>query len=83
MSGALHDLTVAQLAARLRAKDVSAVEAAQHFLARGGIGVHSDLLVVEAARFEQVLGGNAVGADGGAVDLDRAHGVEGVDRRGP
>ncbi len=31
---ALHDLTVAQLAARLAAKDVSAVEAAQHFLDR-------------------------------------------------
>ena len=31
---ALHDLSVAQLAAKLRAKDVSATEAAQHFLAR-------------------------------------------------
>ena len=30
----LHDLTVAQLAAKLRAKDVSATETAQHFLAR-------------------------------------------------
>lgn len=35
VSDALHDLTVAQLAAKLRAKEVSAVEAAQHFLARG------------------------------------------------
>ncbi len=35
MSGELHDLTVAQLAAKLRAQEVSAVEAAQHFLARG------------------------------------------------
>ncbi|HSW18793.1 MAG TPA: Asp-tRNA(Asn)/Glu-tRNA(Gln) amidotransferase subunit GatA [Ramlibacter sp.] len=35
MSGAdLHDLSVAQLAARLRAKSVSATEAAQHFMAR-------------------------------------------------
>jgi aspartyl-tRNA(Asn)/glutamyl-tRNA(Gln) amidotransferase subunit A len=32
---ALHDLTVAQLAKQLRSKEVSAVEAAQHFLARG------------------------------------------------
>ena len=32
---ALHELTVAELAARLRAKEFSAVEAAQHFLARG------------------------------------------------
>ncbi len=31
---ALHDLTVTQLAARLRAREVSAVETAQHFLAR-------------------------------------------------
>jgi aspartyl-tRNA(Asn)/glutamyl-tRNA(Gln) amidotransferase subunit A len=35
MSAALHDLTVAQLAAELRAKKVSATEAARHFLARG------------------------------------------------
>jgi len=34
MSG-LHDLTVAQLAATLRSKELSAVEAARHFLARG------------------------------------------------
>jgi aspartyl-tRNA(Asn)/glutamyl-tRNA(Gln) amidotransferase subunit A len=34
MTSALHDLTVAQLAAKLRAREVSAVEAAQHFLAR-------------------------------------------------
>ena len=31
---ALHDLTVAQLATKLRAREVSAVETAQHFLAR-------------------------------------------------
>ncbi|MCC2634278.1 MAG: gatA [Ramlibacter sp.] len=31
----LHDLTVAQLATKLRQKEVSAVEAARHFLARG------------------------------------------------
>jgi aspartyl-tRNA(Asn)/glutamyl-tRNA(Gln) amidotransferase subunit A len=31
---ALHDLTVTQLAARLRAREVSAVETAKHFLAR-------------------------------------------------
>ncbi len=34
ISSNLHDLTVAQLAAKLRAKDVSAVEVTQHFLAR-------------------------------------------------
>ena len=32
---ALHDLTVAQLAGELRAKKVSALEVAQHFVARG------------------------------------------------
>ena len=35
MSDALHDLTVAQLAARLKAREVSAEEVARHFLARG------------------------------------------------
>ena len=34
MSEALHELTVAQLAARLKARDVSAEEVARHFLAR-------------------------------------------------
>ncbi|MGE0330578.1 MAG: Asp-tRNA(Asn)/Glu-tRNA(Gln) amidotransferase subunit GatA [Ramlibacter sp.] len=38
---ALHELTVAGLAAKLRAKEVSAVEAAQHFLTRGA--QHSNL----------------------------------------
>jgi aspartyl-tRNA(Asn)/glutamyl-tRNA(Gln) amidotransferase subunit A len=38
---ALHELTVAGLAAKLRAKEVSATEAAQHFLARGA--QHSSL----------------------------------------
>ena len=34
MSGALHDLGVAELARRLKTRDVSAVETARHFLAR-------------------------------------------------
>ena len=38
---ALHDLTVTQLAAALRAKEVSAVETAQHFMAR--MDRHEDL----------------------------------------
>ena len=33
----LHDLTVAELAVKLRAKEVSAVEVARHFLARGAV----------------------------------------------
>ena len=35
MAAHLHDLTVAQLAAKLRGREVSAVETAQHFLDRG------------------------------------------------
>jgi aspartyl-tRNA(Asn)/glutamyl-tRNA(Gln) amidotransferase subunit A len=35
MSGDLHDLGVAELARRLKTRDVSSVEAARHFLARG------------------------------------------------
>jgi len=38
---ALHDLSVVQLATQLRAKDISAVETAQHFLAR--IKAHESL----------------------------------------
>src|SRR3954471_11774816 len=41
MSGGLHQLSVAALAKKLKAKEVSAVEAAQHFLARGK--AHADL----------------------------------------
>ena len=41
MTDALHDMTVAQLAARLKARELSAVEAAQHFLAR--VRQHADL----------------------------------------
>jgi aspartyl-tRNA(Asn)/glutamyl-tRNA(Gln) amidotransferase subunit A len=41
---ALHDLTVAKLAAKLRKRELSAVEAAKHFLARGtayeGLGAY-------------------------------------------
>ncbi|WP_332815033.1 Asp-tRNA(Asn)/Glu-tRNA(Gln) amidotransferase subunit GatA [Ramlibacter sp.] len=38
---ALHDISVADLARRLKSRDVSAVEVAQHFLARGE--AHGDL----------------------------------------
>jgi aspartyl-tRNA(Asn)/glutamyl-tRNA(Gln) amidotransferase subunit A len=40
-NAALHDLSVAQLATKLRAREVSAVEAAQHFLGRAK--THADL----------------------------------------
>jgi aspartyl-tRNA(Asn)/glutamyl-tRNA(Gln) amidotransferase subunit A len=53
----LHDLTVAELAAKLRSKEVSAVEAARHFLARGkaheGLGAYlstnEDVTLAQAA----------------------------------
>lgn len=55
MSADIHDLTVAQLARQLRQKEVSAVEAARHFLARGArheaLGAY--LSVDEAATLAQ------------------------------
>ena len=50
---ALHDLTVTQLATALRAKKVSAVELAQHFLAR--IKSHEDLGAFLAVNDEVTL----------------------------
>ena len=41
MTSALHDLSVAELAAKLKARELSAVDAAQHFLARAR--QHADL----------------------------------------
>ncbi|TDS76308.1 Asp-tRNA(Asn)/Glu-tRNA(Gln) amidotransferase subunit GatA [Comamonas sp. JUb58] len=39
----LHDLSVAQLAAKLKSREVSSVEAAQHFLTRAQAQAHQDL----------------------------------------
>ena len=65
---ALHDLTVAQLAAQLNKREVSAVEAAQHFLARGR--QHADLgaflAVDEAVTLAQARAADAQIAAGGA-----------------
>ena len=49
----LHDLSVAQLAAKLRAKDVSATETAQHFLARAN--AHASLCTFVAIDEEVTL----------------------------
>jgi aspartyl-tRNA(Asn)/glutamyl-tRNA(Gln) amidotransferase subunit A len=54
---ALHDLTVAELAGKLRSKEVSAAEVAKHFLARGaeheGLGAYlatdADVTLAQAA----------------------------------
>ncbi|MFC5497179.1 Asp-tRNA(Asn)/Glu-tRNA(Gln) amidotransferase subunit GatA [Caenimonas terrae] len=60
---ALHDLTVAELAARLRSKDVSAMEAARHFLARGKaneklgayLSTNEDVTLAQAAAADRRL----------------------------
>ncbi|MFO1246339.1 MAG: Asp-tRNA(Asn)/Glu-tRNA(Gln) amidotransferase subunit GatA [Ramlibacter sp.] len=68
---ALHDLTVAQLAAKLCAKEVSAVEAAQHFLARGAqhaaLGAYLD--VREDVTLAQAQAADARIAAGDAAPL--------------
>jgi aspartyl-tRNA(Asn)/glutamyl-tRNA(Gln) amidotransferase subunit A len=60
MSG-LHDLTLAQLAATLRSKEVSAVEVARHFLDRGArhealgayLAVDEDVTLAQARRADE------------------------------
>ncbi|MBI2772449.1 MAG: Asp-tRNA(Asn)/Glu-tRNA(Gln) amidotransferase subunit GatA [Burkholderiales bacterium] len=65
---ALHDLTVAQLAAKLKAREVSAVEAAKHFMARGTaheslgayLAVDEGVTLAQAAAADaQIAAGNA------------------------
>lgn len=58
MSG-LHDLSVAELARRLKTRDVSAVEAARHFLARG----RADTLGAYLAMDDEVTLAQARAAD--------------------
>ena len=68
MSGALHDLTLAELAAQLRTQKVSAVEVARHFLARGqqhaGLGawldVREDVTLAQAAAADARLAAGEV-----------------------
>ncbi|MBX3585900.1 MAG: Asp-tRNA(Asn)/Glu-tRNA(Gln) amidotransferase subunit GatA [Ramlibacter sp.] len=66
----LHELTVAGLAARLKAREVSAVEAAQHFLARGR--AHASLGAYLATDEAVTL------AQARAVDAQMAAGTAGV-----
>ena len=57
MSGELHDLTAAELAGKLRSKEVSSVEAARHFMARGKaheslgayLSINEDVTLAQAA----------------------------------
>ena len=57
---ALHDLTVAQLAGKLRSKEVSSVEAARHFLARAAA---HEALGAYLATNEEVTLAQAAAAD--------------------
>lgn len=65
---ALHELTVAALAGKLKAKEVSAVEAARHFLDRGKkhdalgayLATNEEVTLAQArAADQQIAGGNA------------------------
>ena len=67
---ALHDLSVAQLAAKLRAKDVSATETAQHFLARANahaslctfVAIDEEVTLRQAAAADARLAGGTAGS---------------------
>jgi aspartyl-tRNA(Asn)/glutamyl-tRNA(Gln) amidotransferase subunit A len=64
----LHDLSVAELARRLKTRDVSAVEAARHFLARG----RADTLGAYLAIDEDVTLAQARAADQRIAQADAA-----------
>ena len=68
---ALHDMGVAQLAALLRAKEVSAVEAAQHFLARAQAqqALGAFVAIDESATLAQARAQDALLAAGNAPAL--------------
>ncbi|RYX94540.1 MAG: Asp-tRNA(Asn)/Glu-tRNA(Gln) amidotransferase subunit GatA [Comamonadaceae bacterium] len=75
---ALHDMTVAQLSASLRAKEVSAVEAAQHFLKRmaaheslGAFLATDDALTLAQARAADAR--IAAGESGALLGVPVAH----------
>jgi aspartyl-tRNA(Asn)/glutamyl-tRNA(Gln) amidotransferase subunit A len=61
---ALHDLTVAELAAKLIAREVSAVETAKHFLARGAahealgayLAIDEDVTLAQARTADERIG---------------------------
>jgi len=74
----LHDLTVTQLAGKLKAKEVSAVEVAGHFLARGkahsGLGAYlatdDQVTLAQAAAADQRI---AAGDQGRLLGVPIAH----------
>ena len=74
----LHDLTVAQLAEKLRSKQASAVEVAQHFLARGAqhdalgayLAVDEDVTLAQARQADQRI---AAGETAAMLGVPIAH----------
>ena len=71
MSKPLHDLTVAQLAATLKAREVSAEEVARHFLARSqaAAGLGAYLALDEEVTLAQARAADAQLAAGHAPAL--------------
>lgn len=71
MTQPLHDLTVAELAARLKARDVSAEEVARHFLARSqaAADLGAYLAMDEEATLAQARAADALLAAGNAPAL--------------
>lgn len=72
-NAALHDLSIAQLSAHLRERKVSAVEVAQHFLARAQaqqnlaafLAVNPEVTLAQAAAADaRIAAGNAAALDG-------------------
>ncbi|MDD5332923.1 MAG: Asp-tRNA(Asn)/Glu-tRNA(Gln) amidotransferase subunit GatA [Rhodoferax sp.] len=78
-SSSLHDLTVAQLAAQLRTRKVSAVETAQHFLARlrqhatlgAFLDVNDEVTLAQARAADAALAAGA--ADAALLGVPMAH----------
>ncbi|RYG12065.1 MAG: Asp-tRNA(Asn)/Glu-tRNA(Gln) amidotransferase subunit GatA [Burkholderiales bacterium] len=68
---ALHDWTLAELAKKLRAKELTAVEAAQHFLIRGAAHAHlgAYLATNEEVTLAQARAADALIASGNAGPL--------------
>ncbi len=69
-SSHIHDFTVAQLASKLRAKELSALEVTQHFLARSHaadnlgayLAFNDEFSMAQARAADELLGKNAGGA---------------------
>ena len=80
-TSSLHDLTVAQLATQLRKRKVSAVEAAQHFLARAQthaslgafLDVNEEATLSQARAADVALAAGATGVSQSLLGVPLAH----------